>query len=165
MRKKMPNFLTLDKDTSSWNNNVNGPLYVITVRWSIKSLSLSRCVLVQREYVCMISFYIFSLCDTLMNWQTKWPIGHLYFFNWIQIKRNEIFQLLPHFLFCVCPHKHTRAFMTYAYKCARARTQHAQMKMRNEIRKTSTTIKKRRVEEDTLKFTHKIACIVDMMYI
>lgn len=130
------------------------------------SISFSLCV-VCAAWVCVYDFflYIFSLWYTyeLANKMADRSLI-LFQLNSNQTQRN-FSTLASRFILRLPTHKHTLALMTYAYKCARARTQHAQMKMRNEIRKTSTTIKKRRVEEDTLKFTHKIACIVDMMYI
>lgn len=55
--------------------------------------------------------------------------------------------------------------MTYAYECARSRMKHAQMKMRYEISKTSTTIKKK-AESKKIRENHtQIACIVDVTYV
>lgn len=107
------------------------------------SISFSLCV-VCAAWVCVYDFflYIFSLWYTYELANKMADRSHILFqLNSSQTQRN--FSTLASLLILRLPtHKHTRAFMTYAYKCARARTQHAQMKMRNEIRKTSTMIKK-----------------------
>lgn len=143
------------------NSNVNGPLYVITVRWSIKSLSLFLVVFVQRNTVkfstgvlCVFVFlYIFSLIHLWIGKQNGRSVTYT-FVTEFKSNATKFFNSCLTFYFAFA---HTRIHDVRIQM--RARTQHAQMKMRSEIRKTSTMIK-RRYEIHT-----QIACIVDMMYI
>lgn len=174
MRKKMPNFDTWQTHAVAKcdKKQCNGPLCV-SARLPFDdrsnlylSFSPRICINTVSNFnrVCIYDFFIFSLWYTYKLANKMADRGHLYFlrlyfFNWIQIKRSETFQLLIHVLFsvCSCLYTHTRIHTIRIHVCART---HAQMKMRNEIRmKKTSTMKKKIYEIHT-----QIACIVDTIY-
>lgn len=122
--KKMSDFHTLTTK-SMWNVTTHNKVTatrryrsMIAIK-SCRSVSLAHTVIFQINCTVVVStlFVSYFLCDTLMNWQTKWPIGHLYFTTTFLTALNiaKFFKSYSQFILRSLTNTHTLPIKPHAY--------------------------------------------------